>query len=453
MADRTCPTCKGEFKYPSFLKKHLETTIHCKKTHTEINDIMTTIKNNVNNSEVNKCNFCNKNFKRKDNYTKHINNSICSVKYVENTKIELELKNTISKLTLVNKEKYLKQGDKLVKEQDKNINNTQININTTNNLTINIHNTQINIQHIYPFGFETLPNISKEDMKKLLLSGEKGVIEIIKLVYEKDENKNFYKINMNNNNISYLNDKYKLDICQETEMKDTLYKNCISLPNDMLVICKDILSTSEILYINFNNRNILEKIKEEIYDNGLTNIINTQLIYNSKSTKQNIDKYLTILNSNPVIKEEAINNLNNIKTITKNTYDEFTPSLSIIKINEHLGNPLTEPDLTKQNIHNDFCMKKYEETKYKKYWDKRKKDEKKLVLSFENKSIGDIIALDNRLNKIDKKIQRMEYIHNDITFDKDLDKVEIASDYFINNRNRRIIQNDIANMTDLEVFE
>ena len=140
---------------------------------------------------------------------------------------------------------------------------------------------------------EKLPNISKEEMKKLLLSGDKGVVEIIKLVYEQEENKNFYKINMKNNNISYLNDKYKLGICQENEMKATLYRNCISLPNDMLVICKDILTTQEILYINSNNKSITEKIKEEIYDNGLKNIINTQLIYNSKSTKQNIDKYLS----------------------------------------------------------------------------------------------------------------------------------------------------------------
>ena len=289
-------------------------------------------------------------------------------------------------------------------------------------------------------------------MKKLLLSGEKGVIEIIKLVYEQDENKNFYKINMNNNNISYLNDKYKLDICQENEMKDTLYKNCISLPNEMLVICKDILSTQEILFINYNNKNITDKIKEEIYDNGLKNIINTQLIYNSKSTKQNIDKYLSILNSNPTIKEEAINNLNTIKSISQNTYNEFIPSLSLTKINEKLGNPITESELSREITHNDFCMKKFEDTKYKKYWDKRKKDEKKLVMSLCDKSIGDIVELDSRINKIEDKVSKMEYIHRDITFDKNLDKVEIASDYFLNNRIDNI-NHDIANMSDLQVFE
>ena len=464
MSDRTCPTCKGEFKYPSFLKKHLETTIHCKKTHTEINTIMKVIKNNnisSNNSsndssidssnEINKCNFCKKNYKRKDNYTKHINNSNCSEHYVKQNNLQLQIQEKLVNLTAENLEKFLRQGDKLLKEQNKHINNTQININ--NNVTINNNLIINNILHISPFGFEKLPSISKEEMKKLLLAGEKGVIEIIKLVYEQDENKNFYKINMNNNNISYLNDKYKLGICQENEMKDTLYKNCISLPNEMMVICKDILSTQEILFINYNNKNITDKIKEEIYENGLKNIINTQLIYNSKSTKQNIDKYLTILNSNPNVKEEAINNLNTIKTTNQNTYNEFIPSLSLTKINEKLGNPITEPELSRQITHNDFCMKKFEDTKYKKYWEKRKKDENKLVMSLKEKKIGDIIELDNRIDKINKTLSKMESIHKDITFDDYLENVEIASDYVKYSDNRIDSNNDIANMSDLQIFE
>ena len=427
MSDRTCTNCKHVFKYPSILKKHLQTSIHCLKSDEDISNLF----NNSNNT----CNICNKNFIRKDNYNRHINS--CT-----------------NNLVILTKPIKPKKHNRNINTQI-NINNTN-NTNNTNNVTIN--NNLVVIQHIYPFGFEKLPNISKEEMKKLLLSGDKGVIEIIKLVYEQDENKNFYKINLKNNNISYLNDKYKLDICQENEMKDTLFKNCISLPNDMLVICKDILSTQEILYINFHNKSITEKIKEEIYDNGLKNIINTQLIYNSKSTKQNIDKYLTILNNNHEIKEEAINNLNNVKTITQNTYNEFMPHLSLEKINKKLGNPITEPELSNAVTHNDFCMKKFEDTKYKKYWDKRKQDENKLVMSLKEKKIGDIVELDNRINKINKKLNKMEYIHKDITFNQDLDKVEIASDYEINNisnTNNTLdnIINDIANMSDLQVFD
>ena len=36
MDNKTCPTCKSIFKYPSRLKIHLQNTIHCKKTPEEI---------------------------------------------------------------------------------------------------------------------------------------------------------------------------------------------------------------------------------------------------------------------------------------------------------------------------------------------------------------------------------------------------------------------------------
>ena len=62
--NKTCPTCKTIFKYPSRLKVHLETTIHCKKTPEFIKNYFLTIKkqkinsltNNttsINNSEIN----------------------------------------------------------------------------------------------------------------------------------------------------------------------------------------------------------------------------------------------------------------------------------------------------------------------------------------------------------------------------------------------------------------
>ena len=453
MTDRTCPTCKYIFSFPSRLKHHFKISIHCKKTNEEIDLFITNL--NTNNI-IHKCLKCNKSFLNKYTLKKHQTHSKCSI-INQNTEQQIDNNQSTNEslsLTASNLKKLLIETNKLLQREVNNNTTT----NTTNN-TIN-NNLTINniIQHIYPFGFEKLPNISKEEMKKLLLSGDQGVIEIIRLVYEQDENKNFYKININNNDISYLNNKYKLDICQENEMKATLYKNCISLPNDMLVICKDILSTEEILFINSNNKNIYDKIKEEIYDNGLKNIINKQLRYNSKTTKKNIDKYLNILDTNPILKQEALNKLEEVIGIIQNTKNEFTPNLSLNKINETLGDPLTSKDLTKKTTQNDFCMKKFEDTKYKKYWDKRKKDEEQLVMSLSNKSIGDIVELDNRINKIENKLNKMENIHKDITLDTYLDNVEIASDYVINNKNNKRLNNnhisfnDIANITDLQDF-
>ena len=36
--DRTCPECNYIFEYPSRLKKHFETVIHCRKSETEIEE-------------------------------------------------------------------------------------------------------------------------------------------------------------------------------------------------------------------------------------------------------------------------------------------------------------------------------------------------------------------------------------------------------------------------------
>ena len=79
-------------------------------------------------------------------------------------------------------------------------------------------------------------------------------------------------------------------------------------------------------------------------------------------------------------------------------------------------------------------------------------------MSLSNKSIGDIVELDNRINKIENKLNKMENIHKDITLDTYLDNVEIASDYVINNKNNKRLNNnhisfnDIANITDLQDF-
>jgi hypothetical protein len=451
MSDRTCPKCNYVFSFPSRLKNHFQIATHCKQTNEEIdlffdiikinknnnknnnNNININIKNKINNNIIYKCLKCNNTFLNKYTLKKHQTISKC-------TTLNLTDQNNSKCSALINEQNNTNQSN----TQLPIINNNTTNNNTTNNNNINITNNNLTInniiQHIYPFGFEKLPNISKDEMKKLLLSGDKGVIDIIKLVYEQEENKNFYKINMNNNNISYLNDKYKLDTCQENEMKATLYKNCISLPNDMLVICKDILTTDEILFINSNNKSISDKIKEEIYDNSLKNIINTQLRYNSKITKKNIDKYINSLITNPIIKQEAFNNIDEVISIAQKTKNEFTPSLSLTQINETLGDPILSKDLTKEITHNDFCMKKFEDTKYKKYWEKRKTDETKIVMSLTTKTLGDIIELDNRLNQIENKLNKMEYIHKDITFNNELENVEVANDYILNNNKQKYLE-------------
>ena len=98
MDNKTCPTCKSIFKYPSRLKIHLQNTIHCKKTNAEIDTYFSNIKNqssiislsynrfennslednNNNNIENNKCSKCNTYFKYTQNLRRHLKVSKCS---------------------------------------------------------------------------------------------------------------------------------------------------------------------------------------------------------------------------------------------------------------------------------------------------------------------------------------------------------------------------------------
>ena len=228
--DKSCPTCNKVFNYSSRLRAHMEITIHCKKTFEEIESFFLQFKKQANF----KCNICSKEFTKNHNLKRHINNSNCKIEY-NNIEKEREREKQIAILQ--------KQIDNL-KKPIQNIHQTitqpitqtttqpitqttitqpiQIINNNHNEKIINNNNLTINntiVQHIYPLGYEKLPNISQDKMLKLLELGDEGVIEIVKLVCEQDENKNFYKINMNKNNISFLSNQYKIDVCQETELK------------------------------------------------------------------------------------------------------------------------------------------------------------------------------------------------------------------------------------------
>jgi hypothetical protein len=60
---------------------------------------------------------------------------------------------------------------------------------------------------------------------------------------------------------------------QITHKKEKLLKQCVMLTYQMLLACSSIMSNRDIDYVNSNLQNVSKSIKEEIYDNGLRNII------------------------------------------------------------------------------------------------------------------------------------------------------------------------------------
>ena len=493
----TCPNtnCNKEFMYISELKRHLNKSYHCGKGITDIDSYILEIKQ-LRKKEEKTCTHCNTIYSKKSCLDRHIKNSKCTVilnELIRQKQIE-DLKNEIEKLKLQlqipfqqplqkksTKQKKIKQtlqqksaNEQLINHQEtvhqqqqmqqamqqqnqitqqpiqqttqqttqqqpieyQTINNIQ------NNLTINNNNITI-INHINPSGFETLPlNLTEPEMLRLLNLEDKGVIEIVKLVCEQEENKNFYKLNMNKNNISYLNNNYKIDICQDKELKDKLLKQCVILTYKMLISCSSLMTSEQIYRINSNLQNISQKMKEEIFDNGLKNIIEYELRNNSKLTKNKIKRYTKELINNKEIKEQALNNYNKVLQIKEDTNKNKNPSISLFEINNKFGNPITSKQLEKDFTFTDFNINRYEYTAYSKYWIKRIKDEYKYINSHPNKTIGDITCYENRKTQINENIEKMQTIssqmreydvNNNLLITYDNFSVEIANDYIKEN--------------------
>ena len=452
MEDRTCTNCDKIFIYPSELRKHFAKTICCRKSDEDIEQFFIQIKidkqekNKIN--SIFKCEKCNTTFVQKCTLTRHINTSKCNKEQYERKKqIELlqkqidELKEQPIQQQLPQQPQQTPQPQQIINQiEQQTINNINNNLTINNNITI--------IQHINPSGYETLPtNISKQEMLRLLNLGDEGVIDIVKLVCEQDENKNFYKLNMNKNNISYLNNNYKIDICQDKELKDKLLKQCVILTYKMLITCSPTMSSEEICRINSNLQNISEKMKAEIYDNGLRNIIEYELRNNSKVTKDKIIKYTKEISTNPETKEQAQINYGKVLQIKQDTYKNKLPAITLYEINSKLGNPVISPELEFEFTFNEFNTKRYEYTTYSKYWIKRIKEEDKYIKSHPNKTIGDIMCYENRKIDIYNNIEKMKIIndkmreydeHNNMIITIDNFRVEIATDYIIENNRLNI---------------
>ena len=413
MADKTCPSCKTIFKYPSFLKNHLKSSARCKLDDDKYNEFILKSKQII---KIIKCEICEKSFSRKSTMLNHQDNSQCGKLILEKTNlIQIQLtKEELDKIIDNRIQQQIQQQQIQPTQQQINNDNNHHNTTTTNSNNNLIVNNNTIVQHIYPLGFERLPDIPQSRMKRLLTLGDEGVIEIVKLVCEQDENKNFYKLNMNKSNISYLSKEYKVNVCQESELKEKLLKQCVVLTYQMLVACSPLLTNGEIEYINSNLQNISKKMKEEIYDNGLRNIIEYELRNNSKVTKERITKYADVVKCEPAVKKKAIDNCIEVLKIKENTDKKMIPYFKMKRLNRRLGDPLENPDMDEEEAFMDFTLNRFEYTKYYIYWTKRIEDEEQLINTSPNKTIADIINLDSRTKNINTKMQYMKEINDSI---------------------------------------
>ena len=497
MCLRICPKCFTDYKYPSVLTKHLRTSVRCISTEDDIKTYfeqdklnkdnttsLNTITNNtittttVVNKKIISCNLCDSVFTKTSSLKRHKLESKCGKSQTNNTTSQsVDIVNMLETLTpdlALNFLEFLSNKVKSTTHTNNHIantNNTNNIHNTTNNnqnnliLNNNIQNNNliqnttnnITIQQITPFGFEDVRKIPLPEMKKILKSGLDSGILIIKAIYNQIENKNFYKPNMGKSDIACLNDSFNLSIYKGNQFADVLFDRCITLLHHMLYLCKNELSTIEIQLIYDNIQHIENEMRTEIYDKQLQNIIESEFRNNNVDNKTRISKYIKHIKASPEIKAIATNELTNVKELNNNSRDDLQVSISDKEINDVLGDPKIYFNLSKDKHYYEFQMKPYEETNFYSYWKKRLNDEKEYMLTKDKKTIGDIINMHKREQKITMKIDVVGDRHKWLKHGELID-LDVKSDYYTSKENDDIGNigsdgGDLANMGDLEGFE
>ena len=134
MTDRTCSSCNIEFQFPSKLKRHFESSYHCKKTDEEITDYFKDTDNNII-----KCDSCLKTFTRKSSYIRHQSISKCS-------RTQLQINEDILNISKEKLQILIKEEAQKILNNNTIPNNNLISINsnnTTNIITNETNNTEI----------------------------------------------------------------------------------------------------------------------------------------------------------------------------------------------------------------------------------------------------------------------------------------------------------------------
>ena len=283
-----------------------------------------------------------------------------------------------------------------------NINNIINNNNNSNNTIINNNNTII--QHINPFGFEDVRTIPITEMKQILMSGPESGIEIIKTIYSKIENKNFYKPNISKPEIACLNKDFNLTIYKSREFADALFDRCIAFLHHMLYLCKNEYTKHNIRYIYDNIEHIETTMRTEIYDKKLKNIIDTEFLNNNINNKDRIKKFIKEIKDNVDTKDNSLLQIKNTLDLKEDNNNEYKISITSLELNNVFGDPKIILGLRKEEIILNLRISRFEESIFYNFWIDRIKNIKKYVMnSNKNVSIGDIA----NLSKEEKKIMCM----------------------------------------------
>ena len=392
MADRTCPKCNHVFKFPTMLRQHFKKSFHCLMDDDDIHCFF--------NPNIIRCNTCKKTFIQKSSLYRHQRTINCGNS------------NATQSTT--------PSSTPVTQSQTINNNNTNTNShNTTNNTIINNTDNSNNtiIQHINPFGLEDVRTIPISEMKTILNSGPEAGLHIIKAIYTKIENKNFYKPNIARSEVAFLNEDLKLTIYKSREFADAFFDRCIALLHHMLYLCKHEFTSASIKCIYDNIEYIETTMRTEIYDKKLQSIIESEFRNNNLDTKDRIKNFIKKIREETDSKDNSLLQIKNTLTLTHDKNNEYKTSISNIELNNLFGDPKVILGLKKEEILLNLRISRFEESIFYNFWIERLNNIKKYVMNNKKSKIGDIINLTKEETKIMTMLdiikRRVENANND----------------------------------------